>query len=136
MTQKADIPYIFFGSPEFAVSVLKQLQSANLPPSLVVTAPDRKRGRGQNQKPTPVKRWSQNQGIDTVTPESVNQEFLQKLKKRVPNDAEWPLFVVVAYGQILPNEVIYYPDHNTLNLHPLLPKKKSPPESGRRIMTS
>jgi methionyl-tRNA formyltransferase len=123
MTQKSNIPYIFFGSPEFSVSVLKQLKSANLPPSLVVTAPDKKRGRGQDLQPTPVKRWSQNQEVETVTPESVNQEFLQKFEKKAPNDSKWPLFVVVAYGQILPSEIIYYPEHNTLNLHPsLLPR--------------
>jgi len=118
-----DVKFVYFGSPEFSVSVLQELHQADLVSSLVVTAPDKKRGRGQNQKPTPVKRWSQNQGIETITPESVNQEFLQKLTKKSPNDSRWPLFVVVAYGHILPSEVIYYPEHNTLNLHPsLLPR--------------
>jgi methionyl-tRNA formyltransferase len=117
-----EIDYVFFGTPDFAVSVLKQLDAAGLPPSLVVTAPDKKRGRGQNKQPTPVKSWSQKQEVPVLTPDTIDEDFLQTIGDK-SSDGQWPLFVVVAYGQILPAEMIYHPAHNTLNLHPsLLPR--------------
>ncbi len=122
MNSESEIPYVFFGTPQFSVQVLKQLQQAGLLPRLVVTNPDKKRGRGQNKKPTPVKAWAQDHDIDVMTPQTIDQGFLQTLQKKAP-DGGWPLFVVVAYGKILPKELIYLPEHNTLNLHPsLLPK--------------
>lgn len=119
---KDSIPYVFFGTPDFSVQVLNQLEAAELPPTLVITAPDRKRGRGQQTKPTAVKSWAQKREIEVLTPDSVDEEFIATLKQKAP-DGGWPLFVVVAYGEILPPELIFLSEHNTLNLHPsLLPK--------------
>lgn len=122
MNSEPAIPYVFFGTPKFSVQVLKQLQQSGLPPRLVVTNPDKKRGRGQELQPTPTKAWAQDHGINVMTPQTIDQNFLQTLQEKAP-DGGWPLFVVVAYGKILPEELIYLPEHNTLNLHPsLLPK--------------
>lgn len=122
MKKPSDVPFVYFGTPDFSVAVLEELKKENLLPTLIVTAPDRKRGRGQNLQPTPVKSWAEDHEIDTLTPETINTEFVAKLKSYAP-EGGWPLFVVVAYGKILPSELIYLPEHNTLNLHPsLLPK--------------
>jgi methionyl-tRNA formyltransferase len=117
-----NLGYVLFGSPPFSVDVLNELKAGSLLPEVIVTAPDKQRGRGQKTKPTPVKAWAQGHGIDVLTPESIDQTFIDQLNKRAP-EGGWPLFVVVAYGKILPEDVIYLPEHNTLNLHPsLLPK--------------
>jgi methionyl-tRNA formyltransferase len=124
MGNKSDIPYVFFGSPDFSVHVLQQLKKAELLPELIVTAPDRERGRGQETKPTAVKAWAQDHDIDVLTPQAVDQAFINDLQERSP-EGGWPLFVVVAYGHILPADLIYLPEHNTLNVHPsLLPKQR------------
>jgi methionyl-tRNA formyltransferase len=122
MSDSSDIPFVYFGTPNFSVAVLEELKKADLLPTLIVTAPDRERGRGQKLQPTPVKSWAQDHGIDTLTPETIDAEFIAQLNSYAP-EGGWPLFVVVAYGEILPPELINLPEHNTLNLHPsLLPK--------------
>lgn len=126
MNSKSDIPYVFFGTPEFSVDVLEQLDAFGLPPALVVTAPDRERDRGQKRKPSPVKAWAQTHDTPVLTPETIDGELIQTLKSQAPEN-NWPVFVVVAYGEILPSELIYMPKENTLNLHPsLLPKVRGP----------
>ncbi len=117
-----DIQFAFFGTPKFSVDILDKLEEADLLPSLVVTAPDRKSGRGQELSPPPVAKWAHKRDIETLQPESINNEFIDTLKEKSPENG-WPVFVVIAYGQILPPELIYLPEHNTLNVHPsLLPK--------------
>ena len=121
-----NIDFVFFGTPGFSVDILKALESENLVPKLVVTTPDRERGRGQKQQSTPVAGWAKKHRIETWKPEAVDDGFLKKLKARAPQDG-WDVFVVVAYGKILPEGLIYLPKRNTLNVPPsLLPKVRGP----------
>lgn len=116
--------FIFFGTPRFSVRVLDALESADLLPALIVTAPDKPAGRGQELKPSPVKVWATERGIDVLTPEKIknNEEFLAEI-----GNTDWDFFVVAAYGKILPQNVLDIPERGVLNVHPsLLPKFRGP----------
>lgn len=121
--------FAFFGTPEFSVRILTILESHGLLPVVVVTAPDRPRGRGQTVSPTPVKSWALERNIPTLEPASLrnNDQFLAKLASY-----ELDVSVVAAYGFIMPNTVLETPRLGSINVHPsLLPKYRgaSPIES-------
>ncbi|GMQ94938.1 MAG: methionyl-tRNA formyltransferase [Patescibacteria group bacterium] len=113
---------VFFGTPQFAVYVLEELENIGLVPSLVVTAPDRPAGRKLTLTPPPVKVWAEKHSIPVLQPEKLDDEFRYKLQV-----ASYKLFIVAAYGKILPKEILDIPEHGTLNVHPsLLPKYRGP----------
>ncbi len=110
--------FVFWGTPDFAVYVLEELEKANYMPSLVVTTPDIKTGRGNNYEAPPVKKWADAHKIPTLQPEKINESFLNILSKN-----KYDVFILTAYGKILPKEVIHMPKYGILNTHPsLLPK--------------
>ena len=111
---------IFMGTPEFSVSALKSLAAQdNFKISLVVTQPDRPRGRGKKLSFSPVKEIALELGLDIFQPESLNsQEGLEKLSALNPD-----YFVVVAFGQLLSQEILDIPKIYPINIHAsLLPK--------------
>lgn len=110
---------VFWGTPNFlAVPILNKLKDNNILPELIVTAPDRPAGRGQKMSPPPVKVWGEKHNIPVIQPEKIKADFIHKLKRNNYN-----LFMVVAYGKILPKEIIDIPKYGTINVHPsLLPK--------------
>ncbi|MFA6077699.1 MAG: methionyl-tRNA formyltransferase [Candidatus Paceibacterota bacterium] len=113
-----NIPFVFFGTPEFAVSILEELKNAKIVPSLIVTAPDKPKGRGLILTPPPVKIWAQAHNIPAVQPAKLDNDFTNKLK-----NSSYNLFVVAAYGKIIPKTILDIPTNGTLNVHPsLLPK--------------
>ena len=109
----------FFGTPAFAVPSLAQLVAAGESVVLAVTRPDRPRGRGQRLQPSPVKAWALEHGIPVLQPERAREPgFAAGL---AASGAD--LGVVVAYGQILPDEVLASPRHGVINVHAsLLPR--------------
>lgn len=109
----------FFGTPAFAVPSLDGLVAAGERVVLAVTQPDRPRGRGQRLRPSPVKTAAERHGIPVVQPERAREPaFAARL---AASDAE--IGVVVAYGQILPDEVLATPPHGVINVHAsLLPR--------------
>jgi methionyl-tRNA formyltransferase len=119
----SDYPFVFFGTPRFAVRVLDALEAHGLLPALVITAPDRPAGRGQTMKPSPVKEWALARGIDVQTPEKIKDgTFAGELR-----NSQWGVFVVAAYGKIIPKDILDIPEKGTLNVHPsLLPKFRGP----------
>lgn len=126
-----DVRWVFFGTPDLAVNVLNELEEAGLIPTVVVTAPDRPRGRGMHMQPTPVKQWAEEHSIDVLTPEKVTPEFIAELA-----NTEWDVFVVMAYGLILPQALLDIPHHGTVNLHPsLLPKLRGASPIRSAILT-
>lgn len=124
MTPENNPRFVYFGTPDLAVRVLEELKKRELLPVLVVTAPDRPQGRGLVLTPSPVKAWAQAQGIPTVEPETLrgNTNALDIIRR-----AKADLFVVAAYGKILPSDLLAIPAHGTLNVHPsLLPLFRGP----------
>jgi len=123
---------IFWGTPEFAVESLKKLLKSRHQVVGVVTQPDKPKGRGKKLTPPPVKVVAQEHGIPVFQPEKVknNPELLENLKKLNPD-----IFVVVAYGKILPEEVIHLPPFKTINVHAsLLPQYRGAAPIHRAIM--
>jgi methionyl-tRNA formyltransferase len=113
---------VFFGTPAFAVPTLNVLLEGPDQVIGVITQPDRKKGRGQKVGFSPVKeRVSQYRagGIPIFQPERVKEEAFQEDLKRLAPD----LFVVAAYGQILPQSLLEIPKYGAINVHAsLLPK--------------
>lgn len=115
-----DQPILFMGTPSFAVPTLEAMIEAGWPIVGVVCQPDRPAGRGQKLTPPPVKELALKHGLTVHQPEKLrkNEAFTQLLRELNP-----ALIVVVAYGNLLPQEVLDIPRHGCLNVHAsLLPK--------------
>lgn len=110
---------IFLGTPEFAVPTLDALVSSGHAVSLVVTQPDRPKGRKQELIPSPVKAAAQRHGIPIYQPERIRKpEALSYLKEQSPD-----AMVVVGYGQIIPQSIIDLAPLGIVNVHAsLLPE--------------
>lgn len=111
--------FVFFGTPDVASKTLDILKSHGYIPSLIVTGPDRPLGRHFVMTPTPVKSWA----IENNIPYTHDYQTIKE---------SYDLFIVVAYGKILSQEIIDMPKFGTLNIHySLLPKYRgaSPVES-------
>ena len=111
---------LFWGTPDFATPPLRALIGEGFDVVGVVTQPDRPRGRSRSQlEASPVKLVALEEEIPVLQPERPRGEaFVQSLRDLAPD-----LSVVVAYGHILPREVIDLPPRGTLNIHAsLLPK--------------
>src|ERR1700733_6960463 len=111
---------VFCGTPQFAVPTLEALVAGGHSVPLVVTQPDRPRGRGMELAASPVKDAAIRLGIPVVQPAAIknNAEFRAQLEALHPD-----AIIVVGYGRIIPQWMIDLPQHGNLNLHAsLLPK--------------
>ncbi|MGB9822905.1 methionyl-tRNA formyltransferase [Thermodesulfovibrio sp.] len=110
---------IFFGTPEFAVPTLKSLIERREKILLVITQPDKPKGRGKIIQPCETKKIAVEFGLNVAQPEKLKDEsFIKMLKELNPEFG-----IVVAYGKILPKEVLEIPEYGCINLHAsLLPK--------------
>lgn len=129
MSTMNDAALVFFGTPQFAVYTLEALEAAGILPSIVVCAQDKPAGRGLELTEPPVKRWALERDIPVLQPESLRKE---NEATTLLKNSEWDLFLVAAYGKILPPDILTLPRRGTLNVHPsLLPKFRgaSPIES-------
>ena len=110
---------VYMGTPDFAVKPLEALIAAGHDIVLAVTQPDKKKGRGKEMQPTPVKECALRHGIEVFQPVKIkSEEAVQRLRAC---DAE--LFVVAAFGQILSQEILDMPHYGCVNIHAsLLPK--------------
>jgi methionyl-tRNA formyltransferase len=115
--------FAFFGTPQVGVHVLDRLEAHGYLPALVVSAPDKPRGRGHAVSPSPVKIWAMERGIDVLTPATLkDEEFLSALQ-----NTDWDVFVVAAYNKLMPKTILEMPRRGCLNMHPsLLPKFRGP----------
>jgi len=113
------IKFVFFGTPELSVEILEHLKSKGMVPALIITNPDKPQGRKMVVTPPPVKVWALSEKITVLQPEDLKSpDFLNALKR-----VEIDLFVIVAYGKIVPKEVLSIPPKGSLNIHySLLPK--------------
>ena len=113
---KNNLKFAFFGTPEISAATLEILKQNGYLPALIVTAPDRPKGRKMVVTPPPVKIWALQNQIPIRQPEKIQE--LENLK-----DSQFDLFVVVAYGKIFPKWLISLPKNSTINIHySLLPK--------------
>ena len=110
---------VFMGTPDFAVPVLSSLLQSEHTVSLVVTQPDREKGRGKKVVSSPVKEVAVENHIPVFQPEKVKEkEAVERLREE-----EADLFVVVAFGQLLSEEILRMPKYGCVNVHAsLLPK--------------
>lgn len=110
---------VFMGTPDFAVPTLQALVEAGHDVSAVVTQPDRPRGRGKKETPPPVKVAAQALGLPVFQPVRVkDSDFIDLLRGISPE-----VIVVVAYGRILPPDLLNLPGFGCINVHAsLLPK--------------
>ena len=118
---------IFMGTPDFAVPTLEGIINSNHKIIAVVTQPNRPKGRGREILPSPVKLAvseanlvvAETNKIKLLQPEKVREpDFIKKIKEYNPD-----CIVVVAFGQILPKDILNLPRYGCINLHAsLLPK--------------
>ncbi|MEG2597371.1 MAG: methionyl-tRNA formyltransferase, partial [Oscillospiraceae bacterium] len=110
---------VFMGTPDFAVPCLDALIGGGYEVTGVFTQPDKPKGRGYKLAPPPVKELALQHGISVFQPITLKDGFaLEQIKRCAPD-----LIVVVAYGKILPTEILSYPRLGCINVHAsLLPK--------------
>lgn len=104
---------VFMGTPDFAVQPLKALIENGHEIALVVTKEDKPKGRGYEMSFTPVKEEALANGIEIFQPTTLNTEEVYEKLKSI--DAE--LYVVVAYGKILPQKILDLPRLGCINIH-------------------
>ena len=111
---------LFMGTPDFAVESLKKVYEQGHNILGVVTNPDRPKGRGMKMLPSPVKEYALEKNIPIEQPEKIkeNVELLSKIRDLNPD-----VICVVAYGKILPKELLDIPKYGCINVHgSILPK--------------
>lgn len=111
---------VFMGTPDFAEKSLEAVYNAGHEILAVVTNPDRPKGRGMKMVASPVKEFAVSKDLKIYQPEKVrkNVEFIEEIKKIEPD-----VICVVAYGKILPKEILEIPKFGCINVHgSLLPK--------------
>ena len=122
---------VFFGTPEFAVSSLKALYDAGCDVALVVSQPDKPKGRGYVMTPSEVKKFALEHGTEVITPATLKDESVIERLKAVNAD----MFVVTAYGKILPQAVLDIPPMGCVNVHAsLLPRLRGAAPINRAVM--
>ena len=123
---------VFAGTTPFSAFHLDLLINSKNEVAAVLTQPDRKSGRGKNLKPSPVKTFSKKEGLQVIQPRGLknNTEVIEDLKAINPD-----LILVVAYGLILPPEIINLPKFGCINVHAsLLPRWRGAAPIERSIL--
>ncbi len=119
------------GTPDFAVYSLEALYESNHEIALVVSQPDRPKGRGYTLTPSPVKLYALERGTEVITPETLKDESVIEKLESVNAD----LFIVTAYGRILSKRILDIPKMGCFNLHAsILPEWRGAAPINRAIM--
>ena len=105
---------IFWGTPKYAADNLIEIFKSGHEIIAVVTQPDRKRGRGRKLSPSPVKNVAIDLGIPVLTTPSISKDHKTK---EILRNLNADIFVVVAFGQILPSDILDYPKFGCWNSH-------------------
>jgi methionyl-tRNA formyltransferase len=118
-----NIKFAFFGGSEVSIHVLNFLKENNLMPSLIITTPDKPKGRKQVLTSPLAKDWAVENNVRVLQPAKLKDgELLKELQKE-----EWDVFVVASYGKIIPDEILEVPKYKSINMHPsLLPELRGP----------
>lgn len=118
--KKQDLRIVFMGTPDFAKIHLHALVENKYNVVGVFCREDKPKGRGMKMTPPPVKEYALDNNIEVYQPNKVknNPEVMEKLRQWNPN-----LIIVVAYGRILPKEILDFPKYGAINVHgSILPK--------------
>lgn len=128
---RARLKLAFAGSPDFAAIVLAALAQSSHPCQLVLTQPDRPRGRGRKLAPSPVKTLAETLGITILQPVTLRDpDAIQALKAFAPD-----VLIVAAYGLLLPSSVLEIPRLGCINVHAsLLPRWRGAAPIERAVM--
>jgi len=147
--QNKNLKFVFFGTPDVARDTLEILKENGYMPSLIVTSSDKKQGREMILTPPPVKIWAEKNNIPYIQPENTKElgvvfatssqadEPRKAIRQQADmreskNDTQFDLSIVVAYGKIIPENILNIPKLGSINIHySLLPKYRgaSPVES-------
>ncbi len=103
----------FAGTPDFAAQALGAIVAAGFDVPVVLTQPDRPKGRGLVATPSPVKRWAAARGLRVLQPDTLKTDLARAPLPDIPLD----VLVVAAYGLILPQAVLNWPRYGCLNIH-------------------
>ena len=110
---------VYYGSSDFSLPILEKLIHSEFEVVLVITQPDKQKGRGKKVIPTPVKVFAEQHGIEVWTPKTLKSEQFLTQYQQVHHD----IAVVASYGKIIPPQVLTVPRFGYLNVHAsLLPK--------------
>lgn len=128
--QRRKLRVIFMGTPEFAVPSLDAIIDGGYDVQLVVSVPDRRRGRGRQLQSSAIKARAMERGIDVATPERLNDpSFIEQVRKLAPD-----VICVVAF-RILPQALYEIPSRGSFNLHgSLLPAYRGAAPINRALM--
>ncbi|MEK7531521.1 MAG: methionyl-tRNA formyltransferase [Patescibacteria group bacterium] len=114
-------PIILFGSSRFSFLTAKNLEARGFLPSLIVTKPDSKAGRGLSLTPPEIKLWAMEKNIPVLQSEKINT-LAEELEKRKGH-----IFLIASFRKIIPESLLSIPERGWLNIHPsLLPKYRGP----------
>lgn len=110
---------IFFGTPDFAIPTLKSLIDSKEDIKLVVTQPDKQKGRGHKISSPPVKDLALSAGIPIIQPTQIGDDSFYQIISNIKPE----FIIVVAYGKLLPKKILSIPEKGCINIHAsLLPK--------------
>ena len=116
-------PIIFMGTPSLSIPFLEALLKEGIPISCVITQPDRPKGRGLKRVSPPVKEFALQHGLKVLQPPRLRDPELI----RMLHDLHPEYIIVVAYGKIIPREILNIPEKGCINIHPsLLPEYRGP----------
>src|SRR5699024_6347301 len=102
---------VFMGTPDFSVGTLEALVAAGHEVVLAVTQPDKPRGRGKEMQLSPVKECAVKHGIPVFQPKKIREPENVEFLKNYPAD----ISVVIAFGQILPREILEMYPYGCIN---------------------
>ena len=119
MFNPKDYKIIFMGTPEFAIPALRVLIDNDYNISAVFSQPDKPVGRKQVFTPPPVKKLALGKNLNVIQPKNLKDvKIVEKIKELNPD-----LIIVVAYGQIIPRNILEIPKFGCINIHAsLLPR--------------
>lgn len=106
--------FVYFGTPKIAVTILDDLKKEGFIPALIVTSLDKPAGRKLALTPSPAKSWAIENNIKFITPNKLREEEVFNILKSENAD----VFIVAAYGKIIPQNILDIPKYKTINVHP------------------
>ena len=115
------VNFAFFGSDTFSIDVLEELIKNDFIPSLIISVPDKPKGRHMILTSPLIKDFAIKNKIPVTQPSTLDTDFVKSLMSSPSTNFD--LFIVASYGKIIPKIVLDIPKFGTLNAHPsLLPK--------------